>query len=169
MPKYQKLDNTLLPNAHDDDSEGGFPGYFDDNHQSLGIQQDPDTRDDRLSDYQDRYYSVNNNSVNREVVTIGSNVVRVPEEQTWEVPLLGDCGDSARNQVNETTKGLLACTHKYLRTNCAAHCRARKRNLICSVSAAIINQGSEPTRRANLHRRPSIKLCSQLLCVAYLW
>ncbi|EDW89826.1 zinc transporter 2-like [Drosophila yakuba] len=101
MSKYQKLDNALLSNAHDDDSEGGFPVCFDDNHQNTGFQRDPDTRDDRLLDNQDRYYSVNNNEVDREVVTIGSNVVRVPEEQTWEVPLLGDCGDNARNQSSE--------------------------------------------------------------------
>ncbi|EDV59866.1 zinc transporter 8 [Drosophila erecta] len=101
MSKYQKLDNAFLPNSHDDDSEGGFPAYFDDNHQNTDLQQDPGIRNDRLPDYEDRYYKVYNN-VDREVVIIGSNVVRVPQEQTWEVPLLGDCGDGARNQNSET-------------------------------------------------------------------
>jgi len=85
MSKYQKLDSAMPPTAHEDDCAGGFPLYFNDNPQAKCRNQS---------------YNLRSNGVDSGAVTAETNTVRILEERTWEVPLLGDSEDSASNQVS---------------------------------------------------------------------
>ncbi|XP_070854880.1 proton-coupled zinc antiporter SLC30A2-like isoform X3 [Drosophila suzukii] len=86
MSKYQKLDSAMPPTAHEDDCAGGFPLYFNDNPQAKCRNQS---------------YNLRSNGVDSGAVTAETNTVRILEERTWEVPLLGDSEDSASNQHSD--------------------------------------------------------------------
>ncbi|XP_050745564.1 zinc transporter 5 isoform X4 [Drosophila biarmipes] len=110
MPKYQKLDSPIPPTVHEDDCEGDFPLYSIGSHQVA-----------RLSKSRYQYHNLVNNGIESGVVTIETNTVRIPEEQTWEVPLLGDSDDRASQ-------------HGRMELNTELKCHSRQPGFGCNVN-----------------------------------
>lgn len=111
MSKYQKLISATPPIAHEDDCDEGFSlyPYFDDNRQDSaytasqlnGLKKYICSSDEQA--IQNNISSPNNNDDNGRgsgcTAIIGQQIPRTAEEQTWEVPLLDDCNDSASYRV----------------------------------------------------------------------
>ncbi|KAH8236323.1 hypothetical protein KR032_004006 [Drosophila birchii] len=97
MSKYQKLSSALPHSGQEDDCENGFPlnPYFDDNSP---VSANPASRSNDFKKYRPSNNGqaiLNIDSIGGNMALIGQEIPRSAEEQTWEVPLLDDCHDSA--------------------------------------------------------------------------
>ncbi|KAH8356913.1 hypothetical protein KR084_005475 [Drosophila pseudotakahashii] len=149
MSKYQKLDSAIPPTAHEDDCEAGFPLYFDDNQPEQGLEQEPTPQAACLSNGRRQFHSLNNNGVDSEVVATGTNAIGIPEEQTWEVPLLGDSDDSASNQ------------HARVEFNMDLQCRSRQPGFRANLK-------SKSAQEAKLKILVAVSLCCIFMIIEFL-
>ncbi|XP_017061138.1 zinc transporter 2 [Drosophila ficusphila] len=151
MSKYQKLDSALHPAADEDDCEEGYPLYFDDNRQDPGLQQQTTNRSASLPNGHGKYH-IPNNCVEGEVVTIGTKAARIPEEQTWEVPLLGDCDDDTSNQHSE---------HERVEFDMETECRSRQPGFG-------VNLKSKSAQEAKFKILLAVSLCCIFMIIEFL-
>ncbi|KAH8234090.1 hypothetical protein KR038_001294 [Drosophila bunnanda] len=100
MSKYQKLSSALPPSGHEDDCDEGFSlnPYFDDNgpESANPTSRSNDFKKLRSSSNGQAIHNIGSSTGSRAL--IGQEIPRTAEEQTWEVPLLDDCHDSASHR-----------------------------------------------------------------------
>ncbi|XP_044248643.1 proton-coupled zinc antiporter SLC30A2 isoform X2 [Drosophila takahashii] len=150
MSKYQKLDSAMPPTAHEDDCEAGFPLYFDDNQPVPGLEQTPAHRVARLSNVRRQFHSLNNNGLDSGDIATG--IIGISEEQTWEVPLLGDSDDSASNQHSE---------HGRMEFNMDMQCRSRQPGFRANLK-------SKSAQEAKFKILLAVSLCCIFMVIEFL-